>query len=159
FMTAPIDEVDAPRVAVGQPARVSLDAFGARRFPARVRRISPYVLDLEKQARTVEVEVEFTQPGDIRELLAGYSADVEIILEQRKQRLRIPSEALLDNAAVFLFIPQRGLIERRAIETGLSNWDHTEVLKGLTEGDLVITSVDRDGVENGAPARIEASDR
>lgn len=159
FMTALIDEVDAPRVAVGQPARVSLDAFGARRFPARVRRIAPYVLDLEKQARTVEVEVEFTQPEDIRELLAGYSADVEIILEQSKQRLRIPSEALLDNAAVFLFIPQRGLIERRAIETGLSNWDHTEVLKGLTEGDLVITSVDRDGVEDGAPARIEASDR
>ena len=58
FISAPIDEVDAPEVRIGFDARVSLDAFGARTFPGIVRRIAPYVLDLEKQARTVEVEVE-----------------------------------------------------------------------------------------------------
>ena len=40
-------------------ARVIMDAFGDKHFAGRVRRIAPYVLDLEKQARTVDVEVEF----------------------------------------------------------------------------------------------------
>ena len=58
-MTAPIDEVDAPAVKVNMEARVIMDAFGDRHFPGRVRRIDPYVLDVEKQARTVDVEVDF----------------------------------------------------------------------------------------------------
>jgi len=155
YMAAPIDEVDAPKVMVGQSARISLDAFGDHFFAARVRRIAPYVLDLEKQARTVDVEVEFTQPKDIEVLLAGYSADVEIILNLRRQSLRIPSEAILENDQVYLFLPDQGLLEKRRIETGLSNWDYTEVVQGLQAGDLVVISVDRDGIEDGAPARQE----
>ena len=52
----PIDEVDAPLVKVDMDARVIMDAFRDKNFPARVRRIDPYVLDLEKQARTVDIE-------------------------------------------------------------------------------------------------------
>ena len=157
YVVAPIDEVDAPEVATGQPARLSLDAFGDRRFPGRVRRIADYVLDREKQARTVEVEVEFSNPEDIQQLLAGYSADVEIILDLRKDTLRIPTEAVIDDQQVYLFQPGTGLLERREIKTGMSNWDHTEVLAGLEAGDLVVTSVDREGVEDGVLARREAA--
>ena len=61
------------------PARVTLDAFKDRSFPAHARRVAPYVLDTEKQARTVEVEAEIDDRGDAL-LLPGYSADVEVIL-------------------------------------------------------------------------------
>ena len=44
------------------PARITLDAFPASTFAGHVRRIAPYVLGVEKQARTVEVEVEFDDP-------------------------------------------------------------------------------------------------
>jgi len=155
YVAAPIDEVDAPDVRVDQPARVSLDAFDERRFPGRVRRIAPYVLDLEKQARTVEVEVEFSNRQDIEQLLAGYSADVEIILDVQKETLRIPTEAVLEGDRVFIFLPQAGVVEERQVTTGISNWDHTEVLEGIEEKELVVTSVDRDGVEDGALARQE----
>jgi HlyD family secretion protein len=46
YISAPIDEVDAPRVRLGAEARVTLDAYGERAFPGRVRRIAPYVLDV-----------------------------------------------------------------------------------------------------------------
>ncbi|MEJ1410554.1 MAG: efflux RND transporter periplasmic adaptor subunit [Candidatus Sedimenticola sp. (ex Thyasira tokunagai)] len=156
YVAAPIDEVDAPKISVGQTARVNLDAFDDRRFPGTVRRIAPYVLDLEKQARTVEVEVEFTNPKDIEELLAGYSADVEVILDLRKDTPRIPTEAVLEGDRVYLFLPDEGVLELREIKTGMSNWDATEVLEGLAVGDLVVTSVDRDGVEDGALAELES---
>lgn len=155
FVEAPIDEVDTTRISVGQHARISMDAFGEDRFPGSVRRIAPYVLDLEKQARTVDVEVEFTHQKDIENLLAGYSADVEIILDQRLKTLRIPTEAVLDGKRVYLFNADSETLERREIKTGISNWDYTEVLEGLAAGDRVVTSVDREGVEDGALVTLE----
>jgi HlyD family secretion protein len=156
YLTAPIDEVDVASVSLEQAARITLDAFGEREFAGRVRRIADYVLDVEKQARTVDVEVEFVHQEDIDRLLAGYSADVEIILEVRKNTLRIPTEALLEGRYVYLFLPQAGTVERREVQTGTANWDHTEILEGLDEGDLVVTSVDREGLGDGVDARREA---
>ena len=155
FVAAPIDEVDAPRIEVGKPARISLDAFGDKRFPGTVRRIAPYVLEVEKQARTVEVEVEFTREEDIRQLLAGYSADVEVILDTHQDTLRIPTEAVLEDNRVMVFLPDEGVLEEREIKTGMSNWDYTEVHSGLKSDDLVVTSIDRKGVEDGADAQLD----
>src|SRR3989304_409150 len=78
FVSAPIDEVDAVSIKVGQEGRITLDAIKGKQFPGRVKRIAPYVIDLEKQARTVEVEVEFAELPQAEKLLVGYSADVEI---------------------------------------------------------------------------------
>ncbi|MGB5464735.1 MAG: efflux RND transporter periplasmic adaptor subunit, partial [Sedimenticolaceae bacterium] len=133
----------------------TLDAFGERRFAGRVRRIADYVLDREKQARTVEVEVEFVSPDDIAQLLAGYSADVEIILAVREGTLRIPTEAVVENRSAYVLHPDTGLIEQRRIQVGTANWDHSEILDGLSEGELVVTSVDREGMVDGAEARRE----
>lgn len=79
YVLAPIDEVDAPRVHLGLPVRITLDALGRRSFPGRVQRIAPYGLDREKQARTVAVEVAFVDSPAVGELLPGYSAGVEIV--------------------------------------------------------------------------------
>ncbi|OGS93810.1 MAG: efflux transporter periplasmic adaptor subunit, partial [Gallionellales bacterium RBG_16_56_9] len=88
YVSAPIDEVDAASVKVGQVARITLDAIKGKAFAGKVKRIAPYVLELEKQARTVEVEVEFTEPPNDENLLVGYSADVEIVHETRASVLR-----------------------------------------------------------------------
>lgn len=157
YVAAPIDEVDAPKIIIGKTARVSMDAFGTRRFPGTVRRIAPYVLDLEKQARTVEVEIAFSNKEDISQLLAGYSADVEIILDSHVNTLRIPTEAIVEGDKVFVLNQEEGLLEERMIEKGMSNWDWTEVLAGVKHGELVVTSVDRDGVTNDALAKREAA--
>ncbi len=160
YLTAPIDEVDVAGIEVGQPARISLDAFGERRLEGRVRRVADYVLDLERQARTVDVEVEFLDPSDINQLLAGYSADVEIILEIHADTLRIPSEAVFDGDQVYVFDEDAGLVTQHTIKIGTSNWDVSEVLEGLQEGDTVITTIDREGLKDGASAkRVEADDR
>jgi len=155
YVTAPIDEVDAPRVRLQQQTRVTLDAFDKRRFPGHVRRVGAYVLDREKQARSVEVEVEFEQPKAIHRLLAGYSADVEIILQARRDVLRIPTEAVIGEDKVLVLLTDEDILQQRGIRTGLSNWDYTEILSGLVAGEQVVITVDRDGVEDGAPAREE----
>ena len=152
YVTAPIDEVDVPNIEPGMTARVSLDAFGDRRFAGKVRRIAPYVLDREKQARTVDVEVEFTIPTDIREMLAGYSADVEIILDVRENTLRIPTEAVLEGNRVFVYLPEHKVIREHTFKSGISNWYYTEVISGLKPDQQVVVNVDRAGIKDGAKA-------
>jgi HlyD family secretion protein len=159
YITAPIDEVDVPQIAPGMDARVSLDAFGDRRFPGKVRRIAPYVLDREKQARTVDVEVEFTMPEDIWKMLAGYSADVEIILDVRQNTLRIPTSSVLDGNRVFVYLPGDKVIKAREFKSGISNWNYTEVISGLKLNELVVTNVDTDGMKDNVAAIISKEER
>jgi len=159
YITAPIDEVDVPKIAPGMTARVSLDAFGDRSFPGKVRRIAPYVLDREKQARTVDVEVEFTLPEDIGKMLAGYSADVEIILDVRQNTLRIPTAAVLDGDRVFVYLPGDKVIKARTFKSGISNWYYTEVISGLKPDELLVINVDGAGMKDNAAAVISKEER
>ena len=149
YISAPIDEVDAPRIEAGLPARISLDAFPDQVFPGHVRRVAPYVLDQEKQARTVEIEAEFDDP-DKAGLLAGYSADVEVVLEERVDALRLPSSVILPDKTVYVFDAATNTIASRAIEAGIANWEFTEILGGISAGDRVVSSIDREGVVDGA---------
>ena len=159
YVAAPIDEVDAARVRVGQTGYITLDAFAGRRFPGRVRRVAPYVLEVEKQARTVEVEVEFTNPQDVKALLVGYSADVEIVLEVRENVLRVPTQALREGGRVLIYDANPGTLEERRVEVGLSSWEYTEVRSGLQPGDQVVVSPERQGVAAGAKAMPETVPR
>ena len=151
YISAPIDEVDAPAVRTGMSARITLDAFPDQDFPGHVRRVAPYVLEVEKQARTVEVEAEIDNPEKY-DLMPGYSADVEIILDTRVDVLRIPALAVIDGEKVLLLNEQDQVIEERMIERGVSNWEYSEIVSGLDGSELVILSVDREGVEAGATA-------
>lgn len=154
YVSAPIDEVDAAQLKVGMTGRISLDAYRGKHFTGKLRRIAPYVLALEKQARTVEVEVEFDGPDDIRHLLVGYSADIEVVVDAHDNVLRIPTSALMPGNRVLLLTAD-GVLEERKIEAGLSNWEFTEVKDGLARGDRVVTSLERAGVKAGAAAVAE----
>jgi len=148
YVTAPMDEVDAPKIRVGQEARITLDAMPGKIFPGIVRRIAPYVTEIEKQARTVDIEVDFEHiPADA--LLVGYSADVEVILDRKTGVLRIPTQAIRQNNSVWLVDTNNRLVEQR-LEIGLSNWSFTEIRSGLQAGNQVLMSFDQDGIETGA---------
>jgi HlyD family secretion protein len=153
FVSAPIDEVDAANIELGQVARITLDAIKGKSFPGKVRRIAPYVLELEKQARTVEVEVGFVDLPVDENLLIGYSADVEIVYDSRENVLRIPTQTLLEGK--YVLRNANGVLENRTVTTGLFNWDQTEITDGLSEGDQIVMSLDRDGVEAGTIVQSE----
>ncbi len=152
YISAPIDEVDAAQVQLGDETRVTLDAFGDQVFPGTVRRIAPYVLDREKQARTVEVEVGLQEMPQSVRLLAGYSADVEIIVERREHTKYIPTAALDPDHRVLVLDPETGRLVQKQVEIGLSNWDRTEVRSGLVIGDLVVNASDQEGIAPGVLA-------
>jgi len=154
FVSAPIDEVDAANIKAGQMSRITLDAIKDKSFAGKVKRVAPYVLELEKQARTVEVEVEFVEPPTAENLLIGYSADVEIVHAVHENVLRIPTQTLLEGKRVLLYRAD-GLLEERTITAGLANWEQTEIADGLKEGDQIVLSLDKPGIKAGARVQPE----
>ena len=147
YVKAPMDEVDAPKIVSGLPVRITLDALPGKALPGKVRRVAPYVSAVEKQARTVDVEVDFDEAQGGK-LLVGYSADVEIVLAGRADVLRIPTSAIQEGGKVLVYAD--GKLEERAVKTGLANWEYTEVTDGLKAGERIVTSLERAGVKAGA---------
>jgi len=150
YLSLPMDEVDAGRLRVGQPVRATVDSRPGEHFPGQVTRVAPYVLDVESQNRTVEIEVELEPP--VAGLLPGTSTDVEVILDAHDDALRVPAAAVLAGDKVLVVAGDR-LVER-GIEAGLRNWDFVEVRSGLEAGDRVVTSLDRPEVKAGARVEI-----
>ena len=163
FVSAPIDEVDAAHIKPGQVSRITLDAVKGKIYAGKVKRIAPYVLELEKQARTVEVEVDFVEPPGGENLLVGYSADVEIVYSSHDKVLRIPTQTLLptqtaqEGKRVLLYRAQDGMLEERGVTTGLSNWEQTEIISGLNEGDQIVSSLDQAGVKAGVRVQTDTN--
>jgi HlyD family secretion protein len=153
YVKAPMDEVDAPKIQPGQSVRINVDALKGKRFSGRVRRVAPYITAVEKQARTVDVDIDFISSEEARGLLVGYSVDVEIILASRDNTPLVPTNALLDGAKA-LILGKDGIVVERSVKTGISNWEQTEILSGIKAGERVITSLKLAGLREGARARV-----
>lgn len=153
YVSAAMDEVDSAAIHVGQRARVSVDSQPGVDFEGRVVRVAPYVLDVEAQNRTVEIEVELDAAQLETRLLPGTSADVEVILDVRQDALRVPAAALLEGDRILAV--EDGRLEERAVTVGLKNWDWAEVREGLAPDALVVVSLDRPEIRAGARVAVE----
>ena len=150
YISGPIDEVDAERLSTGLAVRVTVDSRPDQTFEGRVARVAPYVLDILEQNRTVEVEVELSDPTAIEGVLPGTSADVELILDRRENTLRIPASAVAEGSKVLVL--EDGLLVEKKIGVGLRNWRYAEVLEGLKVGEKVVVVRNSPDIRAGARA-------
>jgi HlyD family secretion protein len=128
-----------------------VDSLPGQKLAGRLVRVAPYVLDVEEQNRTVEIEVDLLDEKVARRLLPGTSADVEVILARRENVPRIPTAAIAEGDKVLVL--KNGRLEQRTITTGMHNWQYTEVTGGVAAGDEVVTLRDSPDIKAGARAR------
>lgn len=151
YVSARIDEVDIGRLDKGLPARVTLDPYKGEVWQGEVARVFPVVDDRLEQNRTLEVEVDITSSPGQPEPRPGTSADVVIVIATRSDVLRVPTFSVIEGQRVLL--ARKGKAVERDVRTGLRNWEWTEILEGLEAGDQVITSLDKQGVKDGASVK------
>jgi len=140
YVQGKVDESDIGKVYLGQTARIKVESFKDKTFLGKVTRIAP--LGVEKDnVTTFEVRVSIDNPGG--ELKANMTANAEILLEEHKNVLTVPEQAVIydkdRNASVE--VPDSGQKKGRRkvdIKAGISNGTKTEVLAGLKSGDTVI---------------------
>ncbi|NVK25988.1 MAG: efflux RND transporter periplasmic adaptor subunit [Gammaproteobacteria bacterium] len=148
YVTIPIDEIDAAHLKLGQQAKISLDAISHQTFDATLVRISPYVQEMERQARTVDVDLQLNDVTDGVQLLIGFSADASIIQSEKNDVVRLPTQYLNDKNRLFVVQPDNTLA-LRSIKTGLQNWTWTEITSGLSVGDNVVVGADFNLLQQG----------
>ncbi len=135
WVMADVFESDAPRLRIGQPAKISLQA-GPPAYFARVTYIQPQV---DPVTRTMKVRLELANPKML--LKPDMFVDVAMNLDGGKI-LSVPSEAVLDSGnskSVFLSTAN-GTFESRVVLTGRKAGGRTEILQGLQPGDRIVTS-------------------
>ncbi|MBI5198922.1 MAG: HlyD family efflux transporter periplasmic adaptor subunit, partial [Nitrospirae bacterium] len=153
-LKVPFDEVDAMKIKVGQHTRVTSDTAPGKVFTGKVIYVSPVVSKTLEQNRTVDVEIDINKTDTAR-LPVGASVDAEIILEVKEDVMVVPTNAVIDREGIrFVYTVEGGVIRKRVIKTDISNWEFTQILDGLKEGDMVITSLDVEGIEEGRRVNI-----
>ncbi len=132
-----VSEMDILPVTVGGKARVSVDAMSGLTFPAEVTHISP-TATIQSSVVNYEVKVEVESPEDLQ-LREGLTVTVTIIVEERSDVLLVPNSAITGQGGqtYVQVVSPNGTLEERAITTGISNWQYTEVTDGLSEGEKV----------------------
>ena len=140
YVQGKVDESDIGKVYLGQAARIKVESFKDKTFLGKVTKIAP--LGVEKDnVTTFEVRVSIDNPGG--ELKANMTANAEILLEEHKNVLTVPEQAVLydkDRNASVEIPDQKAKNGRRKVDikAGISNGTKTEVLAGLKPGDTVI---------------------
>jgi HlyD family secretion protein len=140
YVQGKVDESDIGKVYLGQTARIKVESFKDKTFQGKVTKIAP--LGVEKDnVTTFEVRVSIDNPGG--ELKANMTANAEILLEEHKNVLTVPEQAVLydkDRNATVWVPDAHGKDGHRIvpIKVGLSNGSRIEITSGLKSGDAVV---------------------
>ena len=144
-----VPEQSAGLVAPGQTVRLQVDAFPGRHFEGQVRYVSP-AFRPDQRALTIEAVV--PNPDDA--LKPGMFAAAEVMLPSSAPSVVVPSSAVTTVAGVsHVFVVRGASVEQRMITRGLTLGEVTEVLQGLSAGEMVATSR-VESLADGAQVRV-----
>jgi HlyD family secretion protein len=74
---------------------------------------------------------------------------------RHRDALFVPSQALLDREGKrWVYRVTDGRAHLVPVKVGESNWQSTEILEGLGEGDQVVINLDTPGLTDGARVRV-----
>ena len=137
WVYADIYEREIPKVSIGQHAEVSGDALAGDTLEGIVAYIYPSV---DLKTRTVQVRLELPNPG--LKLRPGMYVTVTLLDEAPRQKLAVPSEAVLNSGVrqVVILALGGGHYAPREVKIGAESDGYDEVLAGLEQGDRIVTS-------------------
>ncbi len=146
-----VDEVDISQVKVGQPVELSVETIPDTTIKGRVDKVYPQGQEQDNVIYfPVRIKVLDLHPG----LRPGMTADVTILTAERKDVLLVPDSAIDrsgETATVEVLAEPGSEPVEREVEVGVTNWEQTEILSGLQEGDrLVLPSGAPEAQQGGA---------
>jgi RND family efflux transporter MFP subunit len=136
-LKAEVDEIDIPNVEPGQSAIIEIDAIADDLFEGTVTSISPVPV-IESGLVLYEVEIGLIIPLDSK-VMVGMSATADIIVQESENTLLVPERAIGQDSKgnPVVWVKTNGQIEERPVVTGISDGLQTEILEGVSEGEMV----------------------
>jgi HlyD family secretion protein len=137
-----VDEIDVGKLHVDLPARIKVGALPTDVVTGKVARIAPQAQ--QKEGATlfdVEIELDKTTNAVLR---AGYSANADLIIREKKDVLTIPERVVIfedGGKKTFVELPPAKPKEppkKTAVKLGISDGLNVEVAEGLSQGAKVL---------------------
>ncbi len=136
-----VHEASLEKVRVGLPAVITVDALPGKKFLGSVGRIAP-LPDPQSMWMNPDLKVynsDVYLEGNDQALRTGMSCKVEIIVAQYENAVYVPVQSVLRiGRGHALYVVKNGAIEERNIEIGLDNNRMARIIRGLSEGELVL---------------------
>lgn len=137
-----VDEIDVGKMQAGLPARIKVGALPSDVVTGRVARIAPQAQQKEG-ATLFDVEIEL-DPGQKITLRAGYSANADVIIREKKDVLVVPERLVTfsdGGAKATVEVPGASSDaepKKVDVKLGVSDGMNIEVISGLKKGDKVV---------------------
>jgi HlyD family secretion protein len=137
-----VDEIDVGKLRVGMTARIKVGALPTDVVTGRVSRIAPQAQQKEG-ATLFDVEIELDPSANVT-LRAGYSANADLIVREKKDVLTLPERLVIfEDGGKKTFVelpPEKPKAEPKKVpvKIGISDGLNVEVLEGLKKGDKVV---------------------
>ena len=144
FIIASVDETDISKIKVGQKAEMILDAYPSKKIKGEVTEIGIVATETQTGGITFPVKIKVTEVKGVI-MRIGMSADCNIILETKKDAVRIPVQAVTtSNALDVAYVVKKDLAEKTTVKIGLLSGEYYEALGGVVEGEeVVIKGIDQ----------------
>lgn len=128
------------QIALGQQIVITTDSYPGHNFNGKITTIDP---KFDPSTRNIQVEATVTNPNS--QLLPGMFATVEITTGKPQRNLTLPQTAISYNPyGNIVYIIKKDntklIVTQRFVETGSTRGDQVSIVKGLQEGDQVVTS-------------------
>ncbi len=138
YVMTDVDEVDISRVKIGQPVDISVETLTNVKIIGRVDKLYPQGQEKEN---VIYFPVRIKVLDLHSELRPGMTADVTILTAERKDVLLVPDSAIDRSAgepSVLLLSAPGGESHSRKVMVGVTNYEQTEIISGLQEGDTLV---------------------
>jgi len=155
WVIAEVDEEDLSALALGQSVEITTAAYPGRKVRGSVVRISPIAEPKavgRVRAKIVRAKIEIRSSE--LPLKPGMEVDITGRVPVGKNLILVPNDALIQIGNRYRAFVVRGRrVHPRFVTTGLSNYDFTEIVRGIKPGDLVATSM-LDQLQPGQRVRV-----
>ena len=137
WVIADVFEQDIAQIKLGAKVKVKINSYPEKAFEGAVSYIYP---TLNADSRTMPIRIDLKNPGGL--LKPGMFAQVDLLSTSKEAVLVIPNSAVIDSGTrqIVLIQKKEGRYEPREVSLGARADNGVEVIKGLSDGDLVVTS-------------------
>jgi multidrug efflux pump subunit AcrA (membrane-fusion protein) len=160
-MEVSFSEADIGKVREGQTATVAIDSMEGTELAGKVTKLS--VLPSEGSSSVVEYPATILLTQSAKGLRAGMSASAEVVVEQVKNALTVPSEAISRAAGgKSVTVEEDGVEVTKTVTAGLVGDETTEVMSGVKAGqtlvlpEVTVASASTEGTAGGAEEKSAA---